>query len=53
MEKMGWIHAVVRPSDYNLVTAIEMQRSKEERAATKEWAPIDDLIRLCDAARSS
>ena len=44
--------AVVRLSDWNLVTAIEMQRSKEERAAAKEWAQIDDLVRLCEAARS-
>ena len=47
---MGWISAVVRPSDWNLVTAFEMQRSKEERAAPKEWAPIDDLVRPCEAA---
>ena len=50
---MGSIPAVVRPSDWNLVTAIELQRSKEDRAAAKEWAQIDDLITLCEAARSS
>ena len=51
-EKMGWMPTVVRPSDWHLVTAIELQRSKEDRAAAKEWAQIDDLIRVCEAARS-
>ena len=51
-EKMGWMPTVVRASDWNLVMAIELQRSKEERAAAKEWAQIDDLIRICGAARS-
>ena len=38
-EKMAWMPTVVRASDWNLVVAIELQRSKEERAAAKEWAP--------------
>ena len=46
VEKMGWMPTVVRTSDWNLVMAIEPQRSKEERAAAKEWAQIDDLIRI-------
>ena len=29
-----------------------MHRSKEEGATTKEWAQIDDLIKLCEVARS-
>ena len=33
--------------------AIELQRSKEDRAAAKEWAQIDDLIKICDVAGSS
>ena len=52
VEKMGWMPRVVRPSDWHLVTAIELQKSKEDRAAAKEWAQIDDLIRVCEAARS-
>ena len=52
VEKMGWMPAIVRPSDWHLVTAIELLRSKEDKAAAKEWAQIDDLIRICDAARS-
>ena len=51
-EKMGWMPTVVRALDWNLVVAIELQRSKEERAAAKEWAQIDDLTRLCEAAKS-
>ena len=51
-EKMGWMPTVVRASEWNMVVTIELQRSKEERAAAKEWAQIDDLTRLCDAARS-
>ena len=51
-EKMGWMPAVVRTSDWNLVMAVRLQRSKEERAAAKEWAQIDDLIRICGAAKS-
>ena len=51
MEKMGWMPTVIRPSDWHLVMAIELQRSKEDRAAVKEWAQIDDLIRICEAAR--
>ena len=42
VEKMGWMPAIVRPSDWHLVTAIELQRSKEDRAAAKEWAQIDE-----------
>ena len=53
VEKMGWMPTMVRPSDRSPVVAIELQRSKEDRAAAKEWAQIDDLIRICDAARSS
>ena len=51
-EKMGWMPTTVRASDWNLVMAIELHRSKEERAAAKEWAQIDDLIRICEAAKS-
>ena len=53
VEKMGWMPTIVRPSDWNLVVAIELQRLKEDRAAAKEWAQIDNLIKLCEAARSS
>ena len=52
VEKMGWMPAIVRPSDWHLVTALELQRSKEDRAAAKEWAQIDDLIKICGAAHS-
>ena len=51
-EKMGWMPVTVRTSDWNLFLVIEDQRSKEERAPAKEWAQIDDLIRICGAARS-
>ena len=44
LEKMGWMPTVVRPSDWSLVVAIKLQRSKEDRAAAKEWAQMDDLI---------
>ena len=51
VEKIGCMPAVVRTSVWNLVMAIELQRSREKRAAAKEWAQIDDRITICGAAR--
>ena len=52
-KKIGWMPTVVRTSDWNLVMAIKLQWSKEERVSAKEWAQIDNLLRICSAARSS
>ena len=38
VEKMGWVPTVVQASNWNLVMAIELQWSKEERAAANVWA---------------
>ena len=52
VEKMGWLPPVVRKADWSLVQAVEVHRSQEERASKKEWAHVDDLVRLCARARS-
>ena len=48
VEKMGCMAL----ADWYLVQAVEVHCSKEERAANKEWAQINDIIRLCGAVRS-
>ena len=52
VQKLGWVEPVVRKADWSIVHAVELQRSKEERAAAKEWAQTADLVRLCGAART-
>ena len=49
-EKFGWIARMVQPGDCCLVAAIELRRSTEERAATKEWAQIDDIANMAKKA---
>ena len=36
LEKMGWVEPVVRKAHWSIVQAVELQRSKEERAVAKE-----------------
>ena len=48
-EKLCWVAPVVRKADWAIVQAAESRRTKE-RAAAKEWAHIEDLVRLCEAA---
>ena len=40
-EKLGWIARMVQMGDWYLVAVAELERSKEEHAAAKEWAQID------------
>ena len=53
VEKMGWMPTMVRSSDQNLIVAIELRRLKEDRTAAEEWAQIDHLIKICEAAKNS